>query len=135
MHVSLFTGAILGLLAVVAGAATGHGPVAGLDEESMRSLMTAVRYHEFGAVMIVATGLAAALADSGRAAFRLGLSSWLFVAGTLLFSFSIYARLLLGLDWLSPVTPLGGMCHMVGWIALGWAALSGMTRGSSPPEG
>ncbi|WP_376693116.1 DUF423 domain-containing protein [Wenzhouxiangella sp. EGI_FJ10409] len=125
---SVLVGAGLGLLAVVAGAATGHGPVGGLDAEAMRSVMTAVRYHEFGAVMIVVTGLAGSLVDAKAVAFRLGLSSWLFVAGTLLFSFSIYARMLLGLDWLGPVTPLGGMCHMAGWIALAWAAVAGTRR-------
>lgn len=130
MTAALLAGAALGLLAVIAGAATGHGPVAGLDAEGMRSMMTAVRYHEFGAIMIVVTGLAAALVESRTAAFRLSLSAWLFVAGTVLFSFSIYARLLLGLEWLGPVTPLGGMCHMAGWIVLGWSALIGM-RGSS----
>jgi uncharacterized membrane protein YgdD (TMEM256/DUF423 family) len=124
MNLRVLTGAILGFLALVTGAATGHGPVAGLDAEAMRSVLTAVRYHELGAVMIVVTGLAAALIDSSTAAFRLGLSSWLFVAGTLLFSFSIYARMLLGLDWLGPVTPLGGMCHMAGWLVLGWAAVN-----------
>ncbi len=125
---SVLVGALLGLLAVVAGAATGHGPLGGLDAEAMRSVMTAVRYHEFGAVMIVVTGLAGSLVDSKVVAFWLGLSSWLFVAGTLLFSFSIYARMLLGLDWLGPATPLGGMCHMAGWIALAWAAVAHIRR-------
>lgn len=128
MSFSVFAGALLGLLAVVVGAWTGHGPVAGLDEAGMRSLMTAVRYHELGAVMIVITGLASALVNSNPAAFRLGLSSWLFVAGTLLFSFSIYARMLLGFDWLGPVTPLGGLFHMAGWIVLAWAAVAGTRR-------
>lgn len=130
---AVLVGAVLGLLAVMAGAMTGHGPIKGLNEEAMRSVLTAVRYHEFGAIMIVVTGLAAALVGSKSAAFRLGVSSWLFVAGTLLFSFSIYARMLLGVEWLGPVTPLGGLCHMAGWIALGWFALAGYRRRSTPP--
>jgi uncharacterized membrane protein YgdD (TMEM256/DUF423 family) len=134
MYVVL-TGAVLGLLAVMAGAATGHGPVAGLDAEAMRSLATAVGYHEFGAVMIVVTGLGATFAGSAPVAFRLRLSAWLFVAGTILFSFSLYARLLAGLDWLGPVTPLGGMCHMAGWVALGWAALPANSRREHAPRG
>ncbi|MDZ7789246.1 MAG: DUF423 domain-containing protein [Xanthomonadales bacterium] len=132
---SVLVGAGIGLLAVIAGAATGHGPVGGLDAEAMRSVMTAVRYHEFGAVMIVVTGLAGSLVDAKPAAFRLRLSSWLFVAGTLLFSFSIYARMLLGLDWLGPVTPLGGICHMAGWIVLGWAAISGLKPRAASSDG
>ena len=135
MNPAILSGAALGLLAVLAGAMTGHGPVAGLDAEAMRSLLTAVRYNEFGAVMIVITGLAAALVGAKPAAFRLAVASWLFVAGTLSFSFSIYARVLLGLEWLGPVTPVGGMCHMAGWIALGWAALGGFRGAARPPGG
>lgn len=135
MSFSVLTGAILGLLAVVAGAMTGHGPVAGLDEAGMRSVMTAVRYHEFGAVMIVVTGLAAALVPSKQAVFRLAVASWLFIAGTVVFSFSIYGRMLLGLDWLGPVTPLGGMGHMAGWIVLAWVAVAPIRRGPIEPSG
>lgn len=128
MNKAVAAGALLGLMAVVAGALTGHGPIAGLDADSLRSLMTAMRYHQWGAVMIVVTGLAGSVVDSKAVAVRLDLSSWLFVAGTLLFSFSIYARMLLGLDWLGPVTPLGGLCLMAGWAVLGWAALAGWRR-------
>ncbi|WP_376697132.1 DUF423 domain-containing protein [Wenzhouxiangella sp. EGI_FJ10305] len=127
---SVVTGAILGFLAVVAGAATGHGPVAGLDAQGMRPILTALRYQELGAVMIVITGLAGVLVVSKAVAFRLAVSSWLFVAGTLLFSFSIYARTILDFEWLGAVTPVGGLCHMAGWFALGWSAFVGM-RGSS----
>ncbi|WP_181918221.1 MULTISPECIES: DUF423 domain-containing protein [unclassified Wenzhouxiangella] len=125
---SVVTGAVLGFLAVVAGAATGHGPVAGLDSQGMRPILTALRYQELGAVMIVITGLASVLVVSKAAGFRLAVSSWLFVAGTLLFSFSIYARIILDFEWLGPVTPIGGLCHMAGWIALGWAALAVPSR-------
>jgi len=132
---SVVAGALIGLLAVIVGAATGHGPVARLDAEGLRSLATAVRYHEFGAVMIVMTGLASALWPAGRVACRLGWASWLFVAGTLLFSFSLYGRLLLGLSWLGPVTPLGGLVHMAAWLTLAWAAITALRQPDASRRG
>lgn len=122
MNSTVLMGAILGLTAVIAGALTGHGPIEGLDPGDMSSLMTAIRYHHYGAIMTAVTGLVAVLVEWSAVSQPLRVSSWLFVAGTLLFSFSIYGRILLGFDWLGPVTPLGGLCHMAGWIALGWAA-------------
>jgi uncharacterized membrane protein YgdD (TMEM256/DUF423 family) len=41
-----------------------------------------------------------------------------FVVGILLFSGSLYALALGGPRWLGPVTPLGGVSFMVGWICL-----------------
>jgi uncharacterized membrane protein YgdD (TMEM256/DUF423 family) len=55
----------------------------------------------------------------------------LFYAGIFLFSGSLYllcTRHLLGADWLSmlgPVTPIGGLCFVAGWICLGLSARKG----------
>jgi uncharacterized membrane protein YgdD (TMEM256/DUF423 family) len=46
------------------------------------------------------------------------MAGWLFVAGTLLFSGSLYAYALTQARWLGPVTPLGGLCFLAGWAAL-----------------
>ena len=51
-------------------------------------------------------------------------SGWLFVAGTVLFSGSLYAMSLTGHRWLGAVTPLGGLAFLAGWAALAWAAWS-----------
>ena len=52
-------------------------------------------------------------------------SGWLFVAGTIVFSGSLYALSLSGVRWLGAITPLGGLAFIAGWAALGWAALRG----------
>ena len=54
-------------------------------------------------------------------------SGWLFVAGTLLFSGSLYALSLSGVRWLGAITPLGGAAWLVGWGCLVW----GVWRGGS----
>jgi uncharacterized membrane protein YgdD (TMEM256/DUF423 family) len=46
------------------------------------------------------------------------MAGWLFVAGTLLFSGSLYGYALTQARWLGPVTPLGGLCFLAGWAAL-----------------
>lgn len=46
-------------------------------------------------------------------------TTWLLFAGVVLFSGSLYALSLGGPSWLGPVTPLGGLCFLGGWLCLG----------------
>ncbi len=50
-------------------------------------------------------------------------AGWLFVAGVLVFSGSLYLLVLTGQRWLGAVTPLGGVALLAGWLALALAAL------------
>ena len=52
-------------------------------------------------------------------------SGWLFVAGTVLFSGSLYVLALTGVRWLGAITPLGGLAFLGGWVCLAWAAYKG----------
>jgi uncharacterized membrane protein YgdD (TMEM256/DUF423 family) len=45
-------------------------------------------------------------------------SGWLFVVGAVLFSGSLYAISLTGARWLGPITPVGGVALLAGWICL-----------------
>jgi uncharacterized membrane protein YgdD (TMEM256/DUF423 family) len=49
-------------------------------------------------------------------------AGWLFVAGTVLFSFSLYLLALTGQRWLGAITPLGGVAFVAGWVCLALAA-------------
>jgi uncharacterized membrane protein YgdD (TMEM256/DUF423 family) len=53
-----------------------------------------------------------------------GWAGVLFVAGTLLFSGSLYALALSGERWFGAITPLGGAAFLAGWLLLAWAALA-----------
>jgi uncharacterized membrane protein YgdD (TMEM256/DUF423 family) len=68
--------------------------------------------------MYHALGLVAS--PSGRAHLPHGVraAGWLFVAGTVAFSGSLYALSLTGIRALGAVTPVGGLCFIAGWIAL-----------------
>jgi len=51
------------------------------------------------------------------------IAGWLFVAGTVVFSGSLYLMALTGARWLGALTPLGGVAFLAGWalVALvGW---------------
>ncbi|NBB92314.1 MAG: DUF423 domain-containing protein [Gammaproteobacteria bacterium] len=124
MNRLLFIGALLGFLSVAIGAAAEHALRPGLDEETWRWVLTAIRYHQVGSLAALAMGLIT-LADLAPASLRrLRVAGWLFVLGTVLFSFSIYAAALTGLDALTYVTPFGGVTLMIAWLAVGWAALA-----------
>lgn len=71
---------------------------------------TAVLYHLVHAVAIFACSGSGPAADRTR--IRAG---WAWVLGVLLFSGSLYWLSLGGPRWLGPVTPLGGVCFLVGW--------------------
>jgi uncharacterized membrane protein YgdD (TMEM256/DUF423 family) len=48
----------------------------------------------------------------------------LWVAGTVLFSGSLYALALGGPHWIGPITPLGGLGLIAGWVCAAGAALA-----------
>jgi uncharacterized membrane protein YgdD (TMEM256/DUF423 family) len=55
-------------------------------------------------------------------------AGWLFLAGVVLFSGSLYALVLLDLPVLGVVTPLGGAAFIAGWLVLGHGAFWGKAR-------
>jgi uncharacterized membrane protein YgdD (TMEM256/DUF423 family) len=80
---------------------------------------TAARYHMYHALAL----LAAAWAFTRWPGGPVIAAGWLFVAGTVLFSGSLYLLALTGQRWLGAITPLGGLAFIAGWAALAWAAL------------
>ena len=59
----------------------------------------------------------------------------LFIIGSVLFSGSIYLLVLTGQKWLGPVTPLGGLCLMLGWVALVIGVMKGADNGADTSPG
>lgn len=103
--------AIYGATAVGCGAFGAHALAARLPPERLASWDTAVQYHLVHAAVLLALALAPRDRD-------LRLPAWLFGVGIVLFSGSIYALVLGAARWLGPVTPLGGLCLIAGWLAL-----------------
>jgi len=122
MNKVLAAGALLGFLSVAIGASIEHVLRGSADAEVLRWTMTAIRYHQVGALVVTMIGLAL-LVRPDVAAAGLARSGWLFVAGTLLFSFSIYAAAVTGIEALTYLTPVGGITLMVAWLSLAWTAI------------
>lgn len=120
MNAWIVVAAVCGTTGVALGAFGAHGLKARLEPEQLASWHTAVQYQLLHGVALLGLGLYAA--QSGRA---VGLQAWLFTLGITLFSGSIYLLVLGGPRWLGPVTPLGGLCFLAGWLSLLLLARSG----------
>jgi len=116
-------GAILGGLAVAAGAFGAHAlkPVLEASHQSA-NWETAARYALVHALTLVVVGLTATLWRD--AASRLMLAAWAFGVGTLIFSGCLFALALGGPRLLGAIVPIGGGLLILGWVALGAAALT-----------
>lgn len=111
-------GSLLGLIGVAAGAFGAHGLRNRLTPDLLDTWETAVRYQLVHALALLAT--AWALTRWPGAPARA--AGWLFLAGTLVFSGSLYLLCLSGARWLGAVTPIGGLALLTGWGCLAWAA-------------
>lgn len=112
-----------GLMAagVALGAFGAHGLRTRLTPDLLAIFETGVRYH-------LVHGLAAVVCVvlTRGGARRAATAGWMFIAGTLIFSGSLYVLALTGQRWLGAVTPVGGVCWIAGWLVL--AASSGTRR-------
>lgn len=114
-------GSIAGAVGVGLGAFGAHGLKARVGPELVEVWETAARYHLIHALAILAAGWACERWPGGAAAA----SGWLFLAGIVLFSGSLYALTLTGIRALGAITPIGGLCFIAGWLALAVAAWRG----------
>jgi len=119
-RIQLGAGALLAALAVIMGAFGAHALKARLGAELGAVYRTAVDYHFYHALGLLAVGLAAQRLPGVRA---LRWSGALFGAGIVLFSGSLYLLSLGGPGWLGAVTPFGGLAFIGGWLLLAWGVL------------
>lgn len=116
MRKLLFSGAVMSLLGVAAGAFGAHGLRPILSEQMLAVFETGVRYHLVHGLGILIAGLCAH--GFGHPAFvRAG---WSFLTGIFIFSGSLYVLALSGIRTLGILTPFGGLAFLVGWGWLAW---------------
>ncbi len=113
-------GCLSALVAVALGAFGAHGLRHRLVPDMLVVFEVGVRYQMYHALALLGVGVVAPRLPGGTVAA----AGWLFVAGTVLFSGSLYALSLTGQRWLGAVTPLGGVAFLAGWAMLAWAAWS-----------
>ena len=112
-----------GMLAVCFGAFGAHALRERLDDYLMGVFETAVQYHFYHALALLAVGV---IALNQPQTAMLKSAGWLFLTGTVIFSGSLYILALTGTKWLGAITPLGGLAFIAGWACLaaaGWKLL------------
>ncbi len=109
----ILAGAILGFLAIALGAFGAHGLDGKISEQALAWWKTAAAYQLPISAVIVMMGALAGRGFPGAKA-----AGWLFAAGIVVFSGSLYLLALTGVRWLGAITPLGGLSLMAGWVAL-----------------
>ncbi|MCJ0741153.1 DUF423 domain-containing protein [Pedobacter montanisoli] len=115
---AILTGAAFGALAIILGAFGAHALKKVLTEDKLASFETGVKYQLYNALFLLIIGF--------NADFSLKAVQWSFYlvsTGTLLFSVSIYLLSLAqplktNMRFLGPVTPLGGLMMIAGWVCL-----------------
>ena len=110
-------GCVSAAIAVTLGAFGAHGLRGRLVPDMLMTFEIGVRYQMYHALGLLAVGLALARWPSSA----LALAGWLFIAGTIVFSGTLYVLSLTGQRWLGAVTPMGGAAFIAGWIVLAWA--------------
>jgi uncharacterized membrane protein YgdD (TMEM256/DUF423 family) len=115
----LLVAAILGFLGVAFGAFGAHGLRGRLSPEMMAVFEIGVRYQMYHVFALL--GVATAIRQFGRTRL-LYIAGYSFVAGTVIFSGSLYALALTGTGMFGAITPIGGVGLLVGWACLAFFA-------------
>lgn len=110
----IILGCISAAIGVAAGAFGAHGLKNLLTQEMLAIYETAVRYQMYHAFGSIVAGLVEAQSRSAK----IRLAGWSFVAGTILFSGSLYALTLTNMRWLGAITPFGGVAFIAGWLLI-----------------
>lgn len=117
-QIVIFTGALFGMLSVIFAAFGAHALKKILSAEQLHSFEVGVRYQMYHAIVLLIVGFNFDIVPSTI--------YWCFTLGIILFSFSIYGLVLSDakgkkLRFLGPVTPLGGLFLVTGWLLLAWS--------------
>ncbi|PZU87850.1 MAG: DUF423 domain-containing protein [Chryseobacterium sp.] len=117
---TLIIGGIYGLLSVILGAFGAHAFKKILSIERLESFETGVRYQMYAAFFLLIVGYILKFETSSEKWISI-----LMIAGTFLFSVSIYFLSFqdvwgVNLKFLGPITPLGGLFMIISWAMLIW---------------
>jgi uncharacterized membrane protein YgdD (TMEM256/DUF423 family) len=112
-------GGVSAAVAVILGAYGAHTLKGGVDPSQFEAFNTASSYHLIHSVALVLVGILYRLFSGSR---FITWSGWFFIAGMLLFSGSLYLKIMAGLNF-GLSTPMGGVCFIFGWVLLGVSSL------------
>lgn len=119
-RIFLFIAALLGSLAVAAGAFGAHALREKLSTRAIEIFETGSRYQMYHALALLLVALLLSRAEAGQS--TLVAAGVAFIVGVVIFSGSLYALSLTGIKWLGAITPFGGVAFILGWGCLAVAA-------------
>lgn len=114
-EIIIATGAFFGMLSVIFGAFGAHALKKILSKEQLHSFEVGVKYQMYHAILLLVLGFSNTITTSA--------TYWCFTIGIILFSFSIYGLILSDskgkkLRFLGPITPIGGLLLVIGWLLI-----------------
>ncbi len=112
----LILGALTAGLGVALGAFGAHGLTGRVTPERLEAFKAAVQYHLIHALALLVVSWVA----TQWPGWAVQASGYLFLAGIVLFSGSLYLLVLTDTSWLGAITPFGGVAFIVGWGLLAW---------------
>jgi len=125
MKLFLILGTLLAGLAVALGAFGAHGLKKLVDADTISIYQTGVQYQMYHALALIAVGILAQRVENSLISY----AGFFFIAGIVCFSGSLYllssfrAMNKAVPGFVYPITPLGGILFILGWILLLFALL------------
>ena len=118
MNIFITTGAVFGALGIIFGAFAAHALKKIFNEDQLKNFETGVKYQMYHALLLVIIGFNIQHITSYE-----NLLFYSLTFGILLFSFSIYGLCISSalnkkLKILGPITPIGGLLLLLGWVVL-----------------
>ncbi|PSV18813.1 DUF423 domain-containing protein [Photobacterium leiognathi] len=110
----LFIAAISGVLTVGLGAFAAHGLKHHLSPYLLDVFKTGVQYQAWHTLALLGCGILTRFLSSKAVSY----AALFFAIGIICFSGSLYALALTGIKWFGPITPMGGVCFIIGWVML-----------------
>jgi uncharacterized membrane protein YgdD (TMEM256/DUF423 family) len=118
-RIFFLVGSLSAGIGVALGAFGAHGLRGRLTPDLLATFETGVRYQMYHALALLAVAWAVTRwANTGLPVW----AGWLFVAGTILFSGSLYLLAVTGTRLFGAITPFGGVAFIAGWVCLVLAA-------------
>jgi uncharacterized membrane protein YgdD (TMEM256/DUF423 family) len=119
-RIFFLAGSVSGFLGVALGAFGAHALKGRLSADLASVYETGVRYQLVHALALLAAAWAAAAYQNHHAQT----AGWFFIAGSVVFSGSLYLLVFTGTKSWGAVTPVGGLCLLAGWLFLAVSALA-----------
>ena len=115
------------LIATSLGAYAAHGLDRILPPDALSTFRIGVQYHFYHGLGLIGVTL---LSDRFPMVRAFRISAWLLIAGTILFSGSLYVTAFGSLRFLGMAAPIGGLCFLGAWLSVSYGAWSNRPRSS-----